>query len=104
MTSEICSKCNQPKKMYYKLWCPRCDKPKVEDMKILNLLKCLHHIEAIGNPGYKERVWNYLSDSIQGNESIVALYNEQTDDNKDIKLLFDIFDIKDESMLFFVSW
>jgi hypothetical protein len=101
MEKELCEKCNEPKDMYYKLWCPRCDKPQLETQEFFNFIRCVRHIEVIGNPGYKERVWNHIMDYVQGNDSMITLTN---DESKDIKLLFDTFDIKQESMNFFVSW
>lgn len=104
MKTEICEKCNQPKKMYYQLFCPRCDKPELETRSFYNLFRCMYYIEANGNPGYKERLWDYLVEDVQGNDSYIEIWREQGDDNEDIKLLFDRFDIKDETYLFYVSW
>ena len=104
MDKPICEKCNQPKEMYYELFCPRCDKPEIETKKFYNLFRCMYYIEANGNLGYKERLWDYIVNDIQGNDSFIELYNNDVDGHKDIKLLFDIFNIKEESMTFYVSW
>lgn len=103
MELELCEKCNNPKKIYYGAFCPLCDKPEIETKEFYNLFRCMYHIEALGNPGYKKRMWEYLFDDILGNDSFLTLANE-CDDNEDIKLLFDTFNIKDETMLFYVSW
>jgi hypothetical protein len=104
MEEQLCEKCNKPKQMYYKVFCPRCDKPQLETKSFYNLFKCMYHIEAIGSPGYKQRLWENLSDQIQGNDSFIQIYEEECDENEDIKLLFDTFDIKEESVSFYVSW
>ena len=66
MSEKLCEKCNQPKQMYYELFCPRCEKPKIETKQFYNLFKCMYHIEAIGNPGFKKRFWDNISDDVQG--------------------------------------
>jgi hypothetical protein len=104
MEQEVCEKCNNPKKIYYGAFCPLCDKPQIETKEFYNLFRCMYHIEALGNPGYKKRMWENLSDQIQGNDSFIEIYNEECDSDEDIKLLFDTFDIKDESISLFVSW
>jgi len=43
-----CEKCNGIMDRYYGLWCPKCNKPEVEIVKSLNLIKCLRHLIAIG--------------------------------------------------------
>jgi len=103
MDEKICTSCGRQKEMYYKLWCPICEKPIIESVEFYNLIKCLDHIEAIGHSGYKDRMWNYIMDYVQGNDSMIHLYNDN-EANEDIKLLFDTFDIKEEMMDFYVSW
>ncbi len=43
----ICS-CGYPKEMYYNPWCPKCDIPKPEEVKIFNLIQVIKHLNAIG--------------------------------------------------------
>ena len=104
MSEKLCEKCNQPKKMYYELFCPRCQKPGIETREFYNLFRCMYHIEAIGNPRYKERLWDKISMDIQGNDSFYEIYREWDPEDEDIKLLFDTFDIKEDSMTFYISW
>ena len=104
MEKQICKKCNQPKEMYYKLFCPRCDKPQLETKSFYNLFRCMYHIEAIGYPGYKDRLWDKISEHIHGNDSFIEIYKNECDVNEDIKLLFDTFNLKDQSVSFYVSW
>lgn len=110
----ICDKgCNKPKRMYYVPWCPRCEKPEVEQTPTLNLLKCLYHLEAIGNEGFKDRFWEYLCENniMTGNDSYFELYFEKKYDKdnetkqvyKDKKLIKDTFNLGD-SVLMWVSW
>jgi len=35
METEICETCNQPKTMYYKLYCHKCEKPKIETLHFI---------------------------------------------------------------------
>lgn len=101
MEQELCKICNQPKEMYYKLYCHRCEKPERETLDFYNLYRCLYHIEAIGNPGYKDRMWEKLVDDIEGNDTHFMVENK---DEPDFNLLFETFNITEEYMTFFVSW
>lgn len=105
MEKEICEKCNQPKTMYYKQICFKCEKPEIETKQFLNLFKCMYHIEAIGNPGFKNRLWDHVTryDTVH-NDAFLYIWKEIGEPNEDIDLLFDTFNIKDEGMLFFISW
>jgi len=105
METEICETCNQPKTMYYKLYCHKCEKPKIETLHFYNLLRCLYHIEANGHPGYKKRMIDKLSEDIGVNDSYIVVSNDINDDaDADINLLFKTFEIKEEYMTFYVSW
>ena len=109
----ICKGCDKSKLMYYIPWCPRCEKPDTYKVSVLNFIKCLDHLEAIGNEGIKERVWKYLIDSgsIAGNDTHFVLYFEEEYDEDNItKQMFDDLNtIKSvynlgESVMMFVSW
>jgi hypothetical protein len=64
----------------------------------------MYYIEANGNPEYKERLWDLISDDIQGNDSYYEMFRNWHPANKDVELLFNTFDIKEETMTFYVSW
>ena len=106
MDEKICTSCGRQKQMYYGLWCPICEKPLAESTTFYNLYRCMYHIEALGHPGYKDRLWNYVCDANNvANDVMIELYNDVSDEpNPDIKLLFDTFNIKEESMNFYISW
>lgn len=42
----ICPTCGSPKDMYYRPWCPRCEKPEPYTKQVFNLIQCLRHIAA----------------------------------------------------------
>ena len=64
MTSndQYCPKCGRHMEVYGTLWCPACDKPKVENVPTLNLAQAIRHLEAIGHTGISDRMWNKLVD------------------------------------------
>ena len=118
---EKCSKCNREKEMYYVPWCPYCDKPRRRSLPMLNLLKCLRHIEVITNDldtyeplslnGYKSRVWAKFNDLdyIRGNDTffrwVPHLSGSEEEADPDFQLLADTFKIDPkEGVLFEVSW
>ena len=112
----ICPQCSQPKRMYYKPWCSRCEKPEFVSLKTLNFLQCMYHLESVGHTGIEDRMHKHFVDggSIRGNDtyfSFFALpenpdveeYGEQI--IKDYQLIQDTFGIKpEEHILFFISW
>ena len=111
----ICQICNKPKEMYFTPWCPRCDKPKIENLPSLNFIKCLNHIEAIDekNNGFKNRFWGYCSKNYEfRNDSYFMLYfpndidkDEYTmEEINDLNLFRSTFNIKGDSILLCVSW
>jgi hypothetical protein len=108
--NEACPKCGRLKEMYYGLWCPFCDKPEVLPRKVLNLVQALEYIEANGNPDYKERVWNGISDLITSNDCYIQILWEEDGDldpdfpAEDLKLLAKVFEIDFNDTLFEVSW
>ena len=77
-----------------------------ESTTFYNLFKCMYHIEALGHPGYKDRLWKHLCDyNNVANDVMVEIWNEpEPEGNEDVKLLFDTFNIKEESMNFYISW
>lgn len=107
-----CKKCGRPLEMYYKPWCPVCDKPEKENLTCLNLIQCLNHIEATNHrPEYKDRMWKLLFDDIHNDSYMRWVYNmdeewdfdEQT--LEDITLFNETFDIKpDDNIVLEVSW
>lgn len=87
---KVCDKCNQPLEMYYKPWCPHCEKPQRQSRETLDLIPALEHIEAItgdkGHPmpgypqssmlinGYKDRMWDWMiwREVVRSNDSYTA--------------------------------
>jgi len=107
----ICPTCNKPKQMYYQPWCPRCEKPEFETIKVLNLLQCLSHIESIGglNNDYMSHI---IYDRYEYSNDTYFIFYPINDDarvDEDEKFLevydalVDTFGIK-EKILFWVSW
>lgn len=73
---EKCKGCGHEMEMYYRPWCPRCDKPEKKTVETLNLVQALRHIEVITGDnhsltGFKSRIWRYFCDSdwMKGNDS-----------------------------------
>lgn len=109
-----CTNCGSDTEIYNTSWCPNCDKPEVETVKILNLIKALRYIEVhYNNPGYKDRVWDGMYEYIPGNDCYFNFwFGEDEDDEpleddekwlQDIKLLQDTFGLGEE-IIFHVSW
>lgn len=61
MKLDKCWKCNTEKQMYYKPWCPRCDKPMPHIKKCVNLIQTLNHLE-LDLPGIKDHIWEKMCD------------------------------------------
>jgi len=105
MDDKICTSCGREKQMYYGLWCPICEKPLPESTTFYNLLKCMYHIEALGHIGFKDRLWKELCDSYNfHNDITIELSNCDGESSKEMQLLFETFNIKEESMNFYISW
>ena len=107
----ICPTCNLPKTMYYKPWCPRCEKPEFESIKVLNLMQCLKHMEAL-DILRKDDVWSTLIKRFEfSNDTYFSFNVIKKEDRKYIDKEFlpiydafiKTFNIK-ENILFFVSW
>jgi len=44
-TSKLCDKCNKEKRMYYRLYCPTCEAPKIDDKGQVNYIEILYFLE-----------------------------------------------------------
>lgn len=121
MSEQICPKCSQPMQMYYKPWCPRCDKPQRKPVETLNLIQALEHIETItddkseypARQGFKDRMWKFLCDVevIRYNDSYSWFGRPEDEDRcdpqvkKDIDLFCNTFDIDaNKGILLDISW
>lgn len=116
--SEICEKCKGKKRMYYGLWCPKCDKPQIETKKSLNLIKALYHLEALGHTGLKDKVWPALCNCFNfTNDGSFTFYLDSFDDEEELsedgkkievlrKLIVETWNLEEEedSIEFEVSW
>ena len=103
MTENKCEKCETPKIMYYREYCPKCEKPKPKIQ--YNLIECLYYIEANGQPGFKEKFWDMLLDEEEVmNDTALKLWNDPTGTNPLLKELFKKMKIKDKTMWFETSW
>jgi len=105
MEEKVCTSCGRDKQMYYGLWCPICEKPMPESTTFYNLLKCMYHIEALGHKGFKDKLWTeicYIHNV--SNDIMIEISNCDGEGSDEVKLLFDTFKIKEESMSFYISW
>ena len=46
-TDKKCETCGEVLNMYYRLWCPRCEKPEAEQRPVMNLLQAMYHVDRI---------------------------------------------------------
>lgn len=97
-----CNTCGGKMEMYYGPWCPVCDKPEIKSISTLNLVQALDHLEAIGNPGIKRRVWESLLDYIR-NDTYFEYFLGDADTSPDLYLLKSHLGLG-ESIVFHVSW
>jgi hypothetical protein len=113
--NETCKSCGGKMSMYYGLWCPKCDKPKINTKQSLNLIKALYHLEAIGNKGLKDKVWPILCDVYTfSNDSSFDFYLPSDEEIAEdevipeiaelVRLVRDTWDIKKDSISMEVSW
>jgi hypothetical protein len=109
----LCSVCGKPKTMYYAPWCSFCDKPKIYNVPELNFIQCLEHLEAIGNEGIKDRLWEhyYSLDEIRNDTSFELCFPEEDEGGKiapqiwkDLYLIKSMWNITEKSIRVFVSW
>ena len=125
-TDVICTSCGYEKEMYYVPWCSVCDKPQRKSVETLNLIQALRHIEVItfdcgtkekfNLDSYHSRMWTWMCESemIPGNDSFKKFWRPDdigTKDcrlteqqQKDIQLFCDTFDITDKGVLLEISW
>lgn len=119
MTTELCPTCNKAKAVYYGSWCPRCEKPEAKTVTFLNLFQALHHIQAQGHSGYKDRMLEVMRDDCRFGNDIYLDFHfgdmiQEEDDPEtgvnyyafrqaDLKLLKDTFDLGDQILLY-ISW
>lgn len=87
-----CKTCGDPKEMYDKPWCPRCDVENVTTMNpMVNVIQALRHIEVTKNdPGYPDRLWPVLLENYNfTNDS--CIYFKQLDLKGQQKADFELF-------------
>ena len=111
---ELCEHCGNEKEMYYKPWCPRCEKPDVRGGQVLNLIQALRYIEVNGYPGFKQRVWRNLLDlELIRNDSMFMLELPTDEDERsaydvdwlaDLDTIRNVFRIQGDSVIMEVSW
>lgn len=113
-----CNKCGDKLQMYYRPWCPKCDKPQLNSHLVLNLIQALDHIGVVTNDeGYKRRMWSVLIDLeiIRTNDSYEKWWLNETDEEwddytftkqnvKDINLFNETFDLIGKQVLLEISW
>jgi len=115
MSPSICNKCNKEKEMYYKEWCPRCDKPEVKKIESLNLIQVLRYLECNGYPGIKDRIWAYCADiyNFHNDSSFYLGFPDPDIDSRidyengvydDLMTIKNSFNIEDDGILMDVSW
>lgn len=104
-TGNLCELCGKSKIIYYREYCPICEKPQIKTMDYYNLLECLYYIEATGHSGFKDKFWDMLLELTNfTNDSTVELWNDIDGKNPLLKELFDKMGIKDTTMTFEISW
>ena len=106
LKDKICEKCNKPKIMYYREYCPRCTVPEIKIQYTLNLMECLYHIEATSHPGFKDKFWKHLVEDYNvSNDTTLEILNTDGQGDPIIQELFEKMGITNEdSMLFEISW
>ena len=98
--------------MYYKPWCPTCDKPKIRTIQYLNLYKCLMYLEAHGHKGVHDRVWDHMVDQgLIKNDTKFGYHFPEEDEPymkeqqiADMRLIKDTWEIEEDHIHFEVSW
>ena len=101
----ICE-CGTAKQMYFKPWCPICEKPKLEPIgDALNAIKSLDHIVVVtGDEEYKRRMWNkWIQELDFNNDSWTWWWLE--DGDEDVELFRRTFNLEhDEEVMLYFSW
>lgn len=115
MSWGTCDKCGHELEMYYNKFCPMCDKPEVEVVKTLNLMRVLYYMEA-RHSGFKDRFWNWFIEAYDFSNDTTIYFNfnyfdgesDLTAERRLIRLyLYAIkkeFDIKENGIYFEISW
>lgn len=65
-----CDTCGDEKVMYYREWCPRCEKPQPKQVLSMNLLQAFYHIDRVIfnehdqniDPPGKDALWHKMCD------------------------------------------
>jgi len=106
LKDKLCEKCEKPKIMYYREYCPRCEEPQLKISYTMNLLECLYHIETTSHPGFKDKFWKYLIEDYSfSNDTVIEIHNTDGEGDPLVQELFEKIGIIDEeSMLFEISW
>ncbi len=128
-----CPTCNAEMEMYYRPWCPLCDRPEVEERKTLNLIQVCRHLvrkhdlDEDQSKGHYRCLWLILCDSNYVNNDTFAQIDfptwyfercETNDDEDDedynvergfelMKLIIDDYDLDNEEgsrILWEISW
>lgn len=115
MSWGTCDKCGHALWMYYEKFCPMCDKPEVEVIKILNLMRVLYYMEA-RHSGFKQRFWNWFIDAYDFSNDTTIRFDfncfdgaeDLTAEERLIRLYLRAiqkeFDIKENGIRFEISW
>jgi hypothetical protein len=102
MMASKCETCNEEKVMYYREWCPRCEKPEPK----MNLLQAFYHIDRVIydehnqniDPPGKDALWHKMCDyGYIKNDTSVSLdfsswledLREEGEDDKDMLTYMD---------------
>jgi len=117
-----CEHCGDPLQMYYKPWCPRCDKPEPTQTKVLNFLQCIYHIEAMEGmkeiirgmgTDFKNTLWNGIIEYIRNDTYLdgefLSIEDPSTIYDPDgtflpALILFNKYFPVDEDTIFWISW
>ena len=90
LVDEKCDKCGEQKEMYYRTWCPLCERPEAKQVPVLNFLKVVYHLERkypdrlvtdkqewasrndeVPLKSHKDSLWHLISDRLR-NDCYVA--------------------------------
>lgn len=108
-----CSKCGGPMNMHYGLWCPKCNKPKDENFRVLEAFKVVRYIAAQEGYAYNWERQVFDGWEIPSNDCFISWYVPEYDSEYDFSEaicqfntgLKKHFDVKpNETVLLSVSW
>lgn len=105
-----CEKCGGPLDMYYRKWCPQCEKPEIKLVKELNFFTMAKYLDIHGRPGIKDRLWDWLDGRNDvHNDVTIDFYlvpeemeNEELKD--DIIAIKETWHIEEDSIKMEISW